>query len=179
MSEPAPSETHLSPVSAAPDDQQLNRLVTLFDLSFRGYCHAETIIQARLYNFLFADSILLLSWAAVFAANTTQHKREVLIVLSGLSVILGLWLLVMGCRHRKFLFVHTQIITEVEKLLPESYRIHAPITDLQNRKAVSAGSKEYRLNFLEAHSRSRNFGIWAPTFMTIGSVLLLRVSFAL
>ena len=157
----------------------MNELVTLFDMAVRGYYHAETIIQARLYNFLFADSILLLSWAAVYSASTAKHQKEVLVVFSALSIILGLWLLLMGFRHRKFLFVHTKVITDVERLLPESYRIHAPITNLQERRTVRVGADDYKLTVFEAHARSRNFGIWAPAFMTVGSALLLRVSLAL
>jgi hypothetical protein len=158
--------------SKPPSPENLN----LLDMAIRGFQHAENVIQARLSNFLFADSILFLSWAAVYAGSAQPPKKIVLVLLALLSALLGFLWTIAGCRHRKFLFVHTGIIAGVEALLPEQCRVHERITSLQIGKSVTAGDKSYKLNGLEAKACSRMIGILAPGLMTIISLLLIIVS---
>ena len=150
--------------------------LSLLDVAIRAYQHAEAVIQARLYNFLFADSILLLSWAAVYAGADLPSKESVLISLALLSATLGLFWSILGLRHRKFLFVHTQIIDDIEQQLPIAWRVHERITLLQEGETVRARGHDYRLNLLDKAAKSRNLGVIAPLAMTGVSIFLLWFS---
>ena len=154
-------------------------LLSLLDVAIREYQHAEVVVQARLYNFLVADSMLLLSWAAVYASTTNAYKRWVLFALALLSMVLGLCWSVMGTRHRKFLSLHTQIVDDTERLLPPTWRLHDKITRLQNGEMVIAGGRRYRLTLPETLARSRHLGVVAPLAMALVSLVLLCVSFGI
>jgi hypothetical protein len=72
-----------------------NLVMPLIDSAIRAYQHAEAIVQSRLYNFLFADSILLLSWAAVFAAASPRVGKQ--LVLAALALLSTLLSMLWGC----------------------------------------------------------------------------------
>jgi hypothetical protein len=160
----------------------LDHRIKLLDVAIRGYQHAEAVVQARLYNFLFADSILLLSWAAVYAGPSTKYEQNVLLILALLSAVLGLCWSIMGTRHRKFLFVNMQIIVDIEAPLPKELKVNDRIARLQNGEEVAVNTGEERrlqLTWLEKCARSRNLGIWAPRLMAAVSLFLVLVSLKL
>lgn len=151
-------------------------LLTLLDIAIREYQHAETIVQARLANFLFANSILLVAWATIFAGIDTPRRPLVLMSLAALSAVLGILWTGMGLRHRKFLFIHSEIIKTVESKLPEAFRLQGPVTTLQEGKTVTATEKSYQLSKFEMLARSRDVGVVASVSVTIMAVFLLLVS---
>jgi len=85
----------------AHSSEEPEKFVNSMNSAVQEYQHAETIVQARLSNFFFADSILLLSWAAVFAGSSNNCKSFVLVWLALLSLILGIFWVILGIRHSK------------------------------------------------------------------------------
>ena len=156
-----------------------SQLLTLLDIAIREYQHAEIIVQARLSNFLFANSILLVAWATIFAGSETARRPLVLMALAVLSAVLGILWTVMGLRHRKFLFVHSEIIETVENKLPEEFRLHGPVTKLQAGELVATTKSSYRLSASERFARSRNVGVVASASVTGMAVFLIFVSYHL
>jgi len=158
-----------------------DKLVNSLNSTVQEYQHAETIVQARLNNFFFADSILLLSWAAVFAGSSINCKSFVLAWLAALSLILGIFWGILGIRHSKFLYLHSDIIRQIEQRLPEIYRVHDRITQLQEGRLVEIQidetKKGLKLSSTERFIRSRNLGILIPSVMAIWSLGLFIVSF--
>lgn len=77
------------------DPAKIDRILRLLDSSRGGTRHAEIVTQTRLYNFLFCDSILILSWATVFSSSP-ENRTHVLIILSGLSLLLSAAYAVLG-----------------------------------------------------------------------------------
>ena len=161
------------------EEQPNLEVLSLLDIAIRGYQHAEAVVQSRLYNFLFADSILLLSWASVYSGGTSSSKWLVLASLALLSAVLGICWSVLGLRHRKFLFVLTQVIDDIEKRLPLEWRVAERITMLQEGGKVKARGHDYELNWLEKSAKSRNLGVVAPLVMAAASLFLLCISLRL
>lgn len=163
------------------EDLSEEKLVDSMNSAVQEYQHAETIVQVRLNNFFFADSILLLSWAAVFAGSFINYKSFVLAWLATLSLILGIFWVILGFRHSKFLYLHSDIIRQIEQRLPETYRVHDRITQLQEGQLVEIQigetNKGVKLSAIEKFIRSRNLGILIPFVMTVWSFGLLVVSF--
>jgi hypothetical protein len=175
----AQEPTAPQPQSSTPDAV----LVNLVDLAVREYQHAESIVQSRLYNFLFADSILILSWAALFSASPRPAgARWVLGSLALLSTLLSFFWTLMGWRHRKFLYLHTHIVRSLEDKLTAGLRVHDLITQLQEGSGVQVGMKgrqhTLQLSNIELFARSRNLGVLAPFCLMVVSTVLLGASFA-
>jgi len=161
--------------------EEPEKLVNSMNSAVQEYQHAETIVQARLNNFFFADSILLLSWAAVFAGSSNNCKSFVLAWLAALSLILGIFWVILGIRHSKFLYLHSDITRQIEQCLPERYRVHDRITQLQEGQPleiqIGKTNKKIKLSAVEKFIRSRNLGILIPLVMAVWSLGLLIVSF--
>ncbi|MBW2005612.1 MAG: hypothetical protein JRI72_13625 [Deltaproteobacteria bacterium] len=164
----------------AEEEGKLTNFTHSMDTAVHAYQHGETIVQARLNNFFFADSILLLSWAAVFAGSPNNCKSFVLAWLGALSFILGVVWWILGIRHRKFLYLHTDIIRGIEQRVPKGQRVHDRISQLQEGKRLEVEignmSKHVRLSAIERFIRSRNLGILVPFVMAMWSLGLFIVS---
>ena len=77
--------------------------------------HAESITWNRFYNFLMANSILVLAWAVIFASDAhslmVTHVLIALCLLGGLS---GPVFAALGIRGRKFLDEYIRLGSVIE-----------------------------------------------------------------
>ena len=154
-----------------------SQVVAIVDIAIREYQHAEAVVQSRLYNFLFAESILLLSWAAVFATNDIKGRRIVLTVLALLATVLGIVWAFVGGRHKAFLQLHTHIVRTLELRLPAAMRIHEPISQLQDGAVLTIDDrKTLAIGPLLRFFGERNLGTIAPLVMALGAAILLYVA---
>ena len=146
------------------------------------YQHAEIIVQTRLNNFLTADSILILSWVAVFASDQKLGGHWVLVGLSLLSTLLATFWTILGMRQKKFLALHDAIIFGLEQQSPKFWRLHDPIRQLQTGKKVTAKAGirqiEIKLNWAEIMLGERNLGILAPLTIAIilGALMIISIT---
>ena len=135
-------------------------VIHLIDMATQGFRHAEIIVQSRLNNFLLAASILCLSWATMYAGGIRQHL--ILALLPSLGAILSIFWYFLGSRQPKFLQLHMNIVSTLERKLEKEFRVTQPIKDLQDGKAVKALDVIFKLNKLELATRSRNLLCWVP-----------------
>ena len=63
--------------------------------------HAESVVQTRLYNFLVANSILLLSWVTIFTTPDRPLRSVLLVGASAVSFLFSLLFLAAGERQRR------------------------------------------------------------------------------
>jgi predicted small integral membrane protein len=82
-------------------DSYLFAAINEVRVSFR---HAETIVQARFYNYLMAVSILILAWAAFATSDPWSNFLRGVVAMLGL-ILSVLWS-ILGSRQRKFLALH-------------------------------------------------------------------------
>ena len=99
----------VTPGTTQPTTEQRMYAIDIATETFRNY---EEIVQARLQNFLMADTILFAGWAAVFAEDANRRGPEavVLVVLAFLSALLGVFWGIVGLRQRRFLDLQMDIL---------------------------------------------------------------------
>lgn len=149
------------------------------NLAAAGARHAEIVVQARLSNFLFADSILFLSWATVFATKEAGAREAVLVVFAGLSAGLSLVWMVLGWRQQKFLDLNFDLMAAHEQKLREDQRVNWWIWKLQHGQSVSTDRvKSTRLRRPDTWVNSRSILVVAPAAFMAASLLLLWASVA-
>lgn len=150
------------------------------DLAFQMYFHAETVVQSRLYNFLFATSILFLSCAAIYAGNnwTGGSGRHMVIVLAGLGALLSLVWLFLGRRQQKFTALHTDIVCRLEDNIPEDLRIMQRNRDLADNKTIDLHRDGVlRLRWWDSIIKSRDILILGPIAFFLAFLAILVMVF--
>lgn len=110
------------------------------------WAHAEQIRWTLLYNFLVASTILLLSWATIFASSgSSRIKTVVLIILCVVGFLLSMVWVALGRRGSSFVRMYTELGHQLE----------------------ADGSQTAITPFRQAeHHRTRLTGIasWVPTY---------------
>lgn len=76
--------------------------------------HAENITWNRFYNFLVFNTILVLSWATVWIANSPQSRTVVLVAICILGGLSGIFWGALGYRGRTFLNEYMKMAAEFE-----------------------------------------------------------------
>jgi hypothetical protein len=162
-------------------DLEVDRVLSVLESSRGGTRHAEIVTQTRLYNFLFCDSILILAWATVFSSDFVQGARtHVLVMLSGVSFLLGVAYAFLGHRACAFLRMHYDVDAYLETFVPVDFRLTTLTAGLQQKgiyicKAPNALGEEVRLWKLEK-TVSGHFLIAVPASLASASMFLLVVS---
>jgi hypothetical protein len=116
--------------TAAATEEQRNRLLVAYDAINRHWVHAEDERWSILSNFLLASTILLLAWAAVFAAPGSPARRLILslVALVGLAITV-LWLTI-ASRVSVFIDLYTRLGEDVEQALEIS---KGPFSEARDR----------------------------------------------
>ena len=120
---PKPSRTEspeLCPLTRGEilDIVKCSRVSKLADNLLESYRQEEELVQVRMQNFLVDDTILLLSWATVYGATAKDHPPSLNLVLGGLafvSMIYGIFWILLAHRDRKFLSVKMDIACSLEE----------------------------------------------------------------
>ena len=121
-------------------------LIPLIADASAGFRHAEVVVQQRLYNFLMAESILLLASAATIAVEETSGRRWLILAVSGLGVLIGLAWTVLGHRQRWFIDLHIRIVQQLEERFEHPlWRVSEPITNLRDGAEVIIKNKPVKL----------------------------------
>lgn len=84
------------------------------------WSHAEQVRWSILYNFLMANTILLLAWAAVFG-SASSAKTPVLLVLSFAGAVISVLWVTIGCRVNTFV----KRYGELGELLEDRLHLHS------------------------------------------------------
>jgi hypothetical protein len=105
--------------------------------------HAETITWNRFYNFLMANSILVLAWATLFASSKADWLtgKVVLSAISLSGAVSGIAWAALSVRGRRFLFDFVslgQLIEGGETLWPTSLKEVQPLTKAANLRDQQA-----------------------------------------
>lgn len=164
------------------EEQQLSLLRNTINEATNAYRHAETIVQARLYNYLVSATILLAAWPGFNTSDTWSAIFH--LVISFLGFLLSLLWSILGFRQCKFLDVHMDIIVDLENQLPEDYqnmgmKTTVPINNLQKGLLVNLrnSDKNIKLNKFEKMFSSRNFLFIVPIGFKVTFLFLLVYSF--
>jgi hypothetical protein len=172
------------PLESQPDLVTTSQLLHALEIATNGFRHNEVIVQARMQNFLVADSILLLGWTTLYAGSQRAGWTWALAVLALLSLLLSLFWAVLGMRQGKFLKLQMDVVCRLEAELPEAFRITSPVRNLQDNKdavrlhTFGTGEEmdELRLTRAESQLKSRNLLVWTPLAFAATSVTLLLVT---
>jgi hypothetical protein len=145
-----------------------------------GFRHAEVIVQQRLYNFLMAESILLLAAAAILANSVIDLSRALfLFTVSLLGFVLSVAWAILGYRERIFLNLHMEIVESLEQQIEDPrYRVSEPIAHLRDGKKVifPISKKEVELSGMLRFMHSSHVLIGAPiAFGVVFFVLMCAV----
>ena len=154
-------------------------LTNAIDWAGESYRNAETLIQSRLNNFLFAASILFLAWATIYVSTPSGTRVPVLITLSILGAVFSIFSWLLALRQRHFFTVLMDTIIYLESFLDvEEFRIATLSSQLQKGYAVKlhAEDKTIRLGFLEKIITSRSLVILAPVIFAISFLVLVAIS---
>ncbi len=109
-------------------------VLAIYQIANDQWAHAEQLRWTVLYNFLVANTILLLGWVAVFAINTSSYRKTgtlVVFCVTGLCVSLG-WL-ALGIRASRFVRDHAIKATELEAALPPDWRLFGATEEYRRR----------------------------------------------
>src|SRR5712692_9363567 len=116
-----------------------SQIFSALNLAREDTRHAETVTQTRMYNFLFCDSILILSWVTVFVASPQSappSRPYALVALAGLSLFLSIAYAIFGWGATKFIRMHYDLSLVLESQLPQPLWTADPIVALQRGKAI-------------------------------------------
>lgn len=139
----------------------------------------EATVQQRYYNFLVADSVLLLSWATLYASHDQRSwsRTAVLIVLATLSSLFAAMWTIGGSRWRRYVNLQWDLATNLERLLPIQFRFGAKVDELRQHRSVKGPSgREYRIRWLERRVTVNRLLVWTPFAFGIVSLLLIVAS---
>lgn len=104
--------------------------------------HAESISWNRFYNFLMANSILVLAWATIFAAQRDRaYSRAVLAAICLFGTTSGIAWAGLAVRGRRFLFDFVTLGQEIEATPPHwsaSLNAVKPLSKAANLRDVQA-----------------------------------------
>jgi hypothetical protein len=143
------------------------------------WSHAEQERWSILYNFLTANTILLLAWAAIFS-STTPIRGSALMVLSLSGILISLLWLTIGSRVNMFIKRYGELGETIENQL----HLHAigpfHVGEIIRKKERSDESKRNRkLNLTERLGTiipSRTFVLFVPMLFVIIYIALLVLS---
>src|SRR5689334_16945598 len=76
--------------------------------------HAENISWNRFNNFLMFSTILILSWATVWVANSPQSRMMFLVAICILGGLSGVFWAALGYRGRSFLSAYLKMAADLE-----------------------------------------------------------------
>lgn len=107
--------------------------------------HADSITWNRFYNFLMFNTILVLAWTSVYAADPTPRcARGVLISFCLFGALSGIAWAVLGYRGRRFLSELMELCKKAEadsRIWPEYLDDHKPATlELHLRETLTCPS---------------------------------------
>lgn len=155
-------------------------LLAAIEQATAGYRHAETIVQARLYNFLVAATILLASWSGFAASDSWCAFFRFLV--AALGLFLSVVWAILGSREQKFLTLNMDGIVSLEDKLSDGAKAvgamtTVPIAKLQRGQVVQLCMEDrtIKLNSAEWRLSSRRLLVLAPiAFAVAFAALLLR-----
>ncbi|MBN1397597.1 MAG: hypothetical protein JXA06_06165 [Bacteroidetes bacterium] len=106
--------------------------------------HSDSVTWNRFYNFLVANSVLVLAWTAIFATNSSPAMSSmVLITISIFGLLTSPFWAILGWRGKKFQNAFEALAEKVEndaKLWPKQSVKYKPLTESQNiRKSLGWG----------------------------------------
>jgi hypothetical protein len=168
------------------EDSAITHRLTAFQHVRDGVHYAETITQSRLYNFLVADSLLLLAWAAVFASTLPpwMFRSTALITLAAASARLALAYMRLGARGSKFVRMHYDQLAFRESLLPDELKLSTPLAKPQNTGVYTllfphpGEETTIRLTDAEHKLGKTHLTVEVPRYMFWTSLVLMAVSLA-
>jgi hypothetical protein len=76
--------------------------------------HAESVTWNRFYNFLMFNTILVLAWATVWVSGAPQLKAVILVAISSLGGVSGVFWAALGYRGRAFLSDYMKMAADLE-----------------------------------------------------------------
>jgi hypothetical protein len=156
-----------------------NRDLAAYEAVRQHWAHAEQERWQILYNFLTANSILVLAWAAIFASQT-PYKSLVLIGLSVAGIIMSVLWLVIEARVNIFIKGYGKLGEDIEKklLLDKSGPFHlGQIIRGEERPVAEKGNGEHDLIWrIVGFIPSRFFVIGIPGLFAAGYFVLFVFS---
>ena len=154
-------------------------LLTVIDWANGSYRNAESLIQSRLNNYLFAASILFLAWAAIYVSQESVTRIPVLITLSVLGTVFSIFWWLLALRQRHIFTVTMDIILYLESFLDvDEFRISTMLSRLQKGNPVKllTEDKTVKLGFIEMLLTSRSLVIYSPAVFGIIFLILVAIS---
>lgn len=102
-------------------NQDTDNRSVLYQTASLHWQHAETLRWTLLYNYLVASTILLLAWAAVFAAKPKMHGRtSILVILAAMGAFSSCLWWALGARANGFAEVYREIAKQLESALSDA-----------------------------------------------------------
>lgn len=157
---PSPGEGHESTETnmvGSPD-------ATLYAATMQMLIHADTNSWTRMYNFLTANSILMLTWATLFSSS--DRGRPVLTLISLTGCILSVVWAPFGSRGRRLFRLYLNLGRQLERRLLEG----TPGTS-----GPLLADSQTSFPRLERLCRTEHLAIWVPlTFAAMFFFLTLK-----
>ncbi|MCI0721559.1 MAG: hypothetical protein L0338_21690 [Acidobacteria bacterium] len=162
------------------DERDQDELFRALQIASEYYRHGEMLVQSRMYNFLFAVSVLLLGWATLYSKEPPS-PTIILQLFAGTALFISLAFSAWGRRAEKFQALHRDRILALESKLPEPLKIMNSIAQLQQEGSVRRRwekdqKKEIRFRWYEKHARAGFIAVGAPLALAIVSFVLLVLS---
>ena len=145
----------------------------LYHGAIQSITSAESTTWNRTYNFLTANSILILAWATFFASSNCAEKAWILIALSSVGVFLSVVWAPFSSRSRKYLELYMMLARDLE-------RSGRNYSKEKSYGPIDAGEKvePYFLPF-EKFSRAKNLAVLVPLVFAAAFFFFLLVSICL
>jgi len=124
-------------------DPELNALLTVYQIASEQWAHAEQVRWTVLYNFLVANTILLLAWGAVFgttqSAQGSPRRTFILLIFCIAGAIISITWVGLGQRANNFIKHYSVKACNLEAALPEEWRLFAATEEFRRRLQGSEG----------------------------------------
>jgi hypothetical protein len=160
---------------------ELNNLLTAIADAANWFRHAEIVVQQRFYNFLMAESILLLAAAAVLASDSLISRRVFVGTLASVGIVLSIAWTILGIRQKKFVDLHMDIIENLERQIDSQYkvlRVATPIAELRRGTTNNPiDGTTITLSRNQLITRSSNLLWVGPIAFGIAFIVLLFLAF--
>lgn len=108
-------------------------LLAIYQIAHDQWAHPEQLRWTVLYNFLVANSILLLGWAAVFATSCSPTRTCSLVVLCAAGLCVCFVWRALGIRASGFVEHHRTKAMELEAALPPNWRLFGATQEYRQR----------------------------------------------
>ena len=105
----------------------------LYSVVVQLYTHFENITWGRFYNFLMANTILILAWATLFASDSSEKFvfRFLLCMISFFGGATGAYWGALGYRGRQFVDKFSDIAEQLENDWPNELKAQKPLATVR------------------------------------------------